>query len=132
MTGTTHIKHERVVTWRWVAWLLVPGIVAHEFTHALVARQAGASGVSMDWEVPKVRMFWDGVRPVRVVVAQLAPTLVGLALGGPALAALIMAGVFEQFGLLATLWLIGNWMVYALPTVGDVTGAMTALGVNHG
>ncbi|WP_251342435.1 hypothetical protein [Haloplanus halophilus] len=67
-------------TWAQALWLSawLPGAVAHELTHALVARPWGAA--RLNWDEVACDIEWDGDDYLGRAVAAIAPLVVGSAL----------------------------------------------------
>lgn len=124
------VQHRNLWTWRSVVWLLVPGIILHELTHWYAASTLpGATPREIDWRVPTCTVEYDRAPRRTVLLTQLAPSLAGFAVGWVSLV-LLSQGIAHAptVGLAATVWLLGNWLVYSLPTLDDVRGATWALG----
>lgn len=116
MAGT--ITHSETHTWRWVVWVFVPGLVLHEVTHAFAARRW--ADVNIDWTEIRVTMEWNDAPITAVIGANLLPTIIGYTIGGVALVS-ISSGVSPKLGALGWVWLIGNWLIYSMPTRDDIT-----------
>jgi hypothetical protein len=58
--------------------LWLPGVVAHELTHALAARRWADS--ELDWDVIGCRHHWETGHPAPRALAAIAPLLLGSAL----------------------------------------------------
>ena len=101
-------------------YALVPGIVAHELVHAAVGRGIGGE-VSIDWSVPEVQLSVEDFRPPDVLLANLAPSLIGLPLLGAFVLALAeLSGPLSVVEVLALYWLAINLFAFALPSPSDI------------
>lgn len=125
----TRTVNSGVTAWRRVAVVMVlPGIVAHEATHAVVAKLLGAVRVSWDsrgWR-PTVVMEWPlTTSGWRIRVTHLAPTLlapVGLLIFGSFAYVLVSVETSTINDLIIGLLAAGNAMAYALPSREDLVG----------
>lgn len=112
-------------------WLvLLPGRPLHEFAHAAAGRRWAAE-TEISWTPsPMVRFRWEDARPWQVIVAQLAPTLVGLPVG-VLIVASIAAGMAPGLPTVGWLWLFASWLYFSTPTPADldpVVGLVTSRG----
>ena len=103
-----------------------PAVVAHELTHLVVAgKRFRADVVQLRYPDPHVAGSWDGDTPVwRYVVANLAPTLVGVVCIA-VIGLLVIGGVIpvpeSLFGRLATGVFAVNMAIYTWPSKDDRT-----------
>jgi len=107
-----------------LGWVMVaPGVIAHEATHAAVARLLGAQTT---WVVedglPQTRLGWPpAVAAWRIRVAHLAPTLVSPVAAG---VALVLTGFAASrlpevwFAVVAVV-VAGNVAVFVFPSASD-------------
>ena len=101
-------------------YLAIPGIVAHELVHAAVGRAIGGA-VSIDWSVPEVHLSVEDCHPRDVILANLAPSVVGLPLLGAFVLSLTqLSGPLTLAEVLVLYWLAINLFVFALPSPSDI------------
>ncbi len=97
--------------------LLLPGVVAHELTHILVAQPWGSG--SIDWDHIACELEWRSDRPAPRAAAMIAPLVGGYALGvGIVAVALGQPGITVHTGLLA--YASVNWLAYTVASVADL------------
>lgn len=97
--------------------LLLPGVVAHELTHILVATPWGSGHI--DWDTIAAVLEWESDAPGPRAAAHIAPLVGGYALGVGALAVVLgQPGFSIHAGLLA--YASVNWLAYTVATVADV------------
>jgi len=97
--------------------VLLPGVVAHELTHILVARPWARGAV--DWDAIACELHWRSEHPAPRAAAHIAPLVGGYALGVGALAAVIgQPGITIHAGLLA--YASVNWLCYTVASVADL------------
>lgn len=101
--------------------LLLPGVVAHELTHAIVATPWGRW--SLDWDAIAVSIEWTSPRPGPRAAAHIAPLVAGYAFAVGAIAAVLgLPGLTIHVGLLA--YVSVNWLYYTVASFSDVAVAM--------
>jgi hypothetical protein len=116
--------------------VLVPGVVAHELTHYIVAPAIDREG--LDWDELACRFDADADRPLAVAVAAAAPLLVGYVTaiatagyiglhGGVTVpeAAEAAVGALGVAGIGA--YLAANFSLYAAASLGDLGEIVTYL-----
>ena len=108
-------------------WMVLPAIVSHEGTHAAAAKLLGIPIVEFRWSptrFPAVFLDGGGIAPWRIVLAWLAPTIVGIAAG---LAFVVVVGSVPPTasGAVAILY----WIVYSMPSRDDLRPLLAAVGV---
>lgn len=102
-----------------VVWLLMPAVVLHELTHAVIADRW--ADVEIDWSEPAVWMIWPSeTPPLGYLSAFLSPMVIGYAVGLLAVGACVI-DVFPSLPLWASIWLGGNWLYYSFPTRSDLS-----------
>lgn len=103
--------------------LLLPGVVAHELTHAVVAHRWGEW--SLDWDAVAVEIEWASGHPGPRAAAMIAPLVSGYAVAVGAVAAVLgQPGITIHAGLLA--YASVNWLAYTVASVRDVAIAVGA------
>lgn len=109
-------------------WLLVlPGRPLHELAHAAAGRRWAAETDLSLTPRPEVRFRWEGARPWQVILAQLAPTLIGLPLGA-VLVATMAVGLAPALPGVVWLWLFASWLYFSTPTPADLDPVVGLLG----
>lgn len=116
--------------------LLLPGVVAHELTHYLVAPATDREG--LDWDELACRFDAEADRPLAVAIAAAAPALVGYVTavaaagyvglqGGVTVpqAAEAAVGALGVAGIGA--YLAANFALYAVASLGDLSVIATYL-----
>lgn len=104
--------------------LLLPGVVAHELTHALVAAPWG--NWQLDWDEIACIVQWESGHPAPRAASHIAPLVAGYALAVGAVAAVIgQPGITIHTGLLA--YVSVNWLAYTAATVADLRLFLSAL-----
>jgi len=105
--------------------LLLPGVVAHELTHILVARPWGRGRI--DWDTIACELEWHSDHPAPRAAAHIAPLVGGYALGVGVLAVAIgQPGISVHAGLLA--YASVNWLAYTVASVTDLVVCLHYLG----
>lgn len=103
---------------------LLPGVVAHEFTHALVAGPWGTW--DFDWDDIAVEVTWQTNHPAPRIASHVAPLVAGYAFAVGALAVVLGMPRFSMHaGLLA--WISVNWLVFTVASIPDVRNALEAI-----
>lgn len=98
---------------------LLPGVLLHELTHALVA--APFADVTMLWDAVAVRLDWHPSAPTWArPAAHLAPLAVGWALGAGLLLVLVGTGYSVDVPLPMLLYGVAQWVLYTLAVLGDL------------
>jgi hypothetical protein len=101
--------------------LLLPGVVAHELTHALVATPWGST--SLDWDEIAFIAEWDSPHPAPRAASHIAPLVSGYAVAVGVLAiALGQPGITVDAGLLA--YCSVNWLAYTVASLSDIRMAL--------
>jgi len=101
--------------------LLLPGVVAHELTHAIVAAPWGET--SLDWDAIAFEVEWTSPHPGPRAIAHIAPLVSGYALAFGTIAAVLgYPGLTIHFGLLA--YVSVNWLYYTAASFTDVAVAL--------
>ena len=101
--------------------LLLPGVVAHELTHAIVAQPWGET--SMDWDEIAFEVEWSSPHPGPRAAAHIAPLVSGYAFAVGALAAVLgWPGLTIHAGILA--YVSVNWLYYTAASFTDVAVAL--------
>jgi hypothetical protein len=96
---------------------LLPGVVAHELTHILVARPWGRGRLDLDRIACELE--WRSDHPAPRAAAHIAPLVGGYALGVGVLAvALGQPGLTVHTGVLA--YASVNWLCYTVASVADL------------
>jgi len=111
-------------TWTQVLWLStwLPGVVAHELTHALAAEPWASS--TLDFDAVACRFEWDGDHYLARAVAYIAPLVVGSALTvGLVLTVAGQPGTVVPLAVLA--YIVINLALYTVASVADLLGALT-------
>jgi hypothetical protein len=104
--------------------LLLPGVVAHELTHALVAHPWGEW--SLDWDAIACEVEWHSEHPAPRAASHIAPLVGGYALAVGAVAAVLgRPGITIHAGLLA--YVSVNWLLFTVATVADLRLFLSAL-----
>lgn len=98
--------------------MLFPGRLLHEWTHAKVGGR-WATDVVIDWHRPAVTFHWDDAPVHGVLLAHLAPFILGYTVGG-LLVALVLLEFLLEISILASIWLVANWLWYSFPTPQDL------------
>lgn len=102
-------------------WL--PGVVAHELTHALVAKPWART--SLNWDDVACEFDWRTGHPAPRLVAYIAPLVVGSALTVGSVAAVTgQPGLTLSIGLAA--YATVNLLVYTVASLADLMGVATA------
>lgn len=97
--------------------LLLPGVVAHELTHILVAQPWGSGHI--DWDDIACEIEWRSDHPAPRAAAHIAPLVAGYALAVGALAVVLgQPTVSIHAGLLA--YVSVNWLAYTVASVADL------------
>lgn len=101
------------------ALVMFPAVVGHELTHALVAWPWVSTEHPRDLVdrvvPPRLELRYPSGTPVAVVVtANLAPTIVGLALGP------VVVPWALSFSLPVAAYLVGAWALYTRPSGDDL------------
>lgn len=118
-------EHRTPAWWRTLpAWaqatilaLLLPGVLAHELTHILVAQPWGSGAVDLD--AIACELTWRSEHPAPRAAAHIAPLVGGYALGvGVVAVALGQPGISVHAGLLA--YASVNWLAYTAASTADV------------
>jgi len=101
--------------------LLLPGVVAHELTHAIVAWPWGET--TLDWDAIAFECSWSSPHPGPRAAAHIAPLVSGYAAAVGVLAlALGQPGITVHAGLLA--YVSVNWLYYTAASFSDVAVAL--------
>lgn len=101
--------------------LLLPGVVAHELTHAIVASPWGEW--ALNWDAIAVEIQWTSPRPGPRAAAHIAPLVAGYAFAVGAVAAVLgFPSITIHAGLLA--YVAVNWMYYTVASFSDVAVAL--------
>jgi hypothetical protein len=104
--------------------LWLPGVVAHELTHALTAHRWAAW--SLDWDAIATEFEWESGHPAPRLATYIAPLVLGSALTVGTLAAVAgQPGITVSAGVVAYAGV--NLAVYTIASVADLVGAINAL-----
>jgi hypothetical protein len=105
--------------------LVLPGQFLHELAHA-AAGERWAAETEVQWHPdPQVTFRWEEPAVWQVVVAHLAPTLIGLPLG-VLIVASIAAGMGGGLPLAVWLWVFASWLYFSTPTPSDLDPLVAA------
>lgn len=111
--------HQNIKNPKTAVWLLMPAVILHEMTHAIIAERWAE--VKIDWSEPVCTIIWPQEPPVGgYLAAFLAPMGIGytiaLVLGGAA-----TVGLLPTLPLWFLIWAGGNWLYYSFPTPSDLS-----------
>lgn len=98
-----------------VLCVLLPGVVAHEYVHAITALFEGAKTVTFDWGRASVDLEWAGP-PGRWT--WIAPTVAAAGLGVAALGLFLTATVKVTLPELLYVWI--QFSLFAFPSPNDI------------
>lgn len=97
--------------------LLLPGVVAHEMTHALAA--AMWARTSLDWDAIAFEAEWTSPHPAPRAAAHIAPLVAGYAAAVGVFAVIIGRPEFSMHsGIFA--YVSVNWLAYTVASISDV------------
>lgn len=111
-------------TWVQALWLTtwLPGVVAHEAIHWLVAQPAGDP--QLDWDTIAVEMPRETSRPLVLAAAYIAPLVAGVAVStGVVLVLLGQSGTAVPLAVLA--YAVVNLALWTVASVTDLLGVLS-------
>lgn len=101
----------------------LPGLVAHEYTHAIIGLVEGADSVSFDWGRAQVHINWENEN--LGVWTWVAPSLIGLILNVLLIVTIIL---FEwNISMAVLLWVWVQFLLFAFPSAGDIEQMQKAI-----
>lgn len=97
--------------------LLLPGVVAHELTHAIAASRWART--SFDWDAIAFEAEWTSPHPAPRAAAHIAPLVAGYAAAVGVFAVIIgQPGYSVHSGVFA--YVSVNWLAYTVASVSDL------------
>ena len=109
--------------------MIVPALPLHELTHAIVA-QPWADQVDIDWHDPVTTMRWVDAPPQAVILAHIAPLMIGCLIGATGLL-LLAQGFVPDLSLITWAWIAGNWINYTALSARDLSIFRTQRGLQQ-
>lgn len=99
-----------------VLLVALPGLVAHEYVHAVSALLEGADSIAFDWGRAGVHIDWENGGSGRWT--WIAPSLVGIGVG----IQLIISFVWLDWrtSLAVLLWIWFQFLLFAFPSANDI------------
>lgn len=96
--------------------VVLPGLVAHEYVHAIIGLFEGADSVAFDWSHAQVHIDWENGGSGQWT--WIAPSLIGI--GGGVQLFLSFVWLDWRTSLAILLWIWFQFLLFALPSPNDI------------